>query len=141
MSGVRNGVQALMKKENSRCLYVHCFAHSLNLCIQDVVSKCSLISNCIVQLVQLIKFSPKRLTVFEQFKKDLSLSDNSVPHPSLRTLCPTCWTVRHSAIDAILINYKALISALEVIQQGHDEYAAKGRAYFHRWSPLTSFSV
>ena len=28
MSGVRNGVQALMKKESDLCLYVHCFAHS-----------------------------------------------------------------------------------------------------------------
>ena len=25
MSGVRNGVQALMKKESDVCLYVHCF--------------------------------------------------------------------------------------------------------------------
>ena len=52
MSGVRNGVQAIMKNENSSCLYcicpyVHCFAHSLNLCIQDVVRKVTLLSNCI----------------------------------------------------------------------------------------------
>ena len=47
MSGVRNGVQALMKKEVDSCLYVHCFAHSLNLCIQDVVRKCDLLGNCI----------------------------------------------------------------------------------------------
>ncbi len=39
MSGVRSGVQALMKKETDSCLYVHCFAHSLNSCIQDVVRK------------------------------------------------------------------------------------------------------
>ena len=64
MCGVRNGVQVLMKKEYSRCLYVHCFAHSLNVCIQSVVRKCSLISSCIEfiqQLVQLLKFTPKRL--------------------------------------------------------------------------------
>ena len=62
MSGVRNGVQALMKKESDLCLYVHCFAHSLNLCIQEVTRKCELLRNCmefILQLVQLIKFSPK----------------------------------------------------------------------------------
>ena len=129
MSGVRNGVQALMK-ENSSCLYVHCFAHSLNLCVQDVVRKSDLLSNCIefiLQLVQLIKFSPKRLTIFEQFRKNITLSDDSVPQPSLRPLCPTRWTVRHAAINSILINYEALKSALEVIQQGHDEYSAKGR--------------
>ena len=138
MSGVRNGVQALMKNENSSCLYVHCFTHSLNLCIQDVVRK---VTNCIefiLQLVQLINFSPKRLTVFEQFQKDLSLSDDSVPQPSLCPLCPTRWTVRHAAINSILVNYRALVSALEVVQQGHDEYAAKGRGLL---SQMESFDI
>jgi hypothetical protein len=36
MSGVHNGLQALMKKETNHCIYVHCFAHSLNLCVQEV---------------------------------------------------------------------------------------------------------
>ena len=31
MSDVRNGVQALVKKEAGQCLYAHRFAHSLNL--------------------------------------------------------------------------------------------------------------
>lgn len=31
MSGIRNGVQALIKQE-ARALYVHCLAHTLNLC-------------------------------------------------------------------------------------------------------------
>ncbi len=73
MSGVRSGVQALMKKETDSCLYVHCFAHSLNLCIQDVVRKSELLSNCIefiLQLVQLIKFSPKRLSLFQNSTTD-----------------------------------------------------------------------
>ena len=132
MSGVRNGVQALVKKEAKNCLYVHCFAHSLNLCIQEVTKKCDLLRNCmefIYQLVQLIRFSPKRLQLFESLRKNITISgsESDLPSPSLRTLCPTRWTVRHSAIDSILKNYKTLISALEVIQQGHDEYAAKGK--------------
>ncbi len=32
MSGVRNGVQALVKVEASQALYVHCLAHSINIC-------------------------------------------------------------------------------------------------------------
>ena len=130
MSGVRNGVQALMKKEAGDCLYVHCFAHSLNLCIQYVVRKCDLLGNCIefiLQLVQLIRFSPKRLSLFEGFRMQISLGDDTVVPSSLRPLCPTRWTVRHSAIDSVLKNYQALISALQIIQQGHDEYSAKAR--------------
>jgi len=43
MSGVRNGVQAIFKQQEPRALYVHCLAHSLNLCVQDVSKVCRLI--------------------------------------------------------------------------------------------------
>ena len=39
MSGIRNGVQALVKQEESKALYVHCLAHNLNLCLQDASKK------------------------------------------------------------------------------------------------------
>ena len=42
MSGIRNGVQALIKGEEARALYVHCLAHSLNLCVQEVTKSVSL---------------------------------------------------------------------------------------------------
>ena len=92
--------------------------------------KCDLLGNCIefiLQLVQLIRFSPKRLSLFEGFRMQISLGDDTVVPSSLRPLCPTRWTVRHSAIDSVLKNYQALISALQIIQQGHDEYSAKAR--------------
>ena len=142
MSGLQNGVQALMKKEAVHCLYVHCFAHSLNLCMQDVTKKCELLRNCmdfIFQLIKLIKFSAKRLNLFESVRKDISIADNeSVLSPSLRTLRPTRWTVRHSAIDSILKNYHALVSTLEIVEQGHDEYAAKGRGLL---TQMESFEI
>ena len=59
--------------------------------------------------------------------------------PSLRTLGPTRWTVRHSAIDGILKNYQlALMSTLDVVQQGCDEYAAKGKGLL---TPMESFDT
>jgi hypothetical protein len=76
MSGVRNGVQALIKQEEGRALYVHCLAHSVNLCVHDVTKKCVIVRNVmdfIYKLVQLIKFSPKRLHVFESLKRVLLL--------------------------------------------------------------------
>lgn len=131
MSGVRNGVQALFKRESETCLYVHCCAHSLNSCLQDVAQKCDLIRNCmdfISQLTQLIKLSPKKLNLFESVRKQVVINDSEATlSPSLRPLCPTRWTVRHSAIDSILKNYQSLKSTLEAVQLGHDEYAAKAR--------------
>lgn len=144
MSGKHNGVQALVKKEAHNCLYVHCFGHSLNLCVQEVSKKCDLIRNTlqfIAELVQLIKFSPKRSSLFNAVRQSISIVDNESPSasPSLRTLCPTRWTVRHSAIDSILKNYTALISTLQVVEEGHDEYAAKGKGLLIRMESFDLF--
>ena len=43
MSGYRSGVQALVKAEAPQALFVHCLAHSLNLCLKDVTNTCDLI--------------------------------------------------------------------------------------------------
>ena len=61
-----------MKKECDRALYVHCLAHSLNL---SVTKQCEIIRNAldlIFELVQLIKSSPKRLSLFDRMRKDIA---------------------------------------------------------------------
>lgn len=133
MSGVHNGLQALMKEKTNHCIRVHCFAHSFNLCVQEVARKCELLRNCIEfisQLVQLIKFSPKRLNLFESTRKEITFAsdgESQLSCPALSTLCPTRWTVRHSAIGSIIKNYQALMTALKVVEQGHDDHAAKAQ--------------
>ena len=74
--------------------------------------------------VQLIRFSPKRLSLFDSIRKDIAVNTGETT-TSLRMVCPTRWTVRHTSISSILNNYKVLLTALEQIQLGHDEYAAR----------------
>ena len=134
MSGVKNGVQALVKSESSRALYVHYLAHNLNLCLKDVTSACEMIRNVmdfIYNLVQLIQFSPKRLSLFESLRKNVALNSGETT-TSLRILCPTRWTVRHTSIDSIVKNYQILQAALAEIQLGHNEYAAKASGLLSR---------
>ena len=107
MSGVRNGVQAIFKHEEPQALYVHCLAHSLNLCVQDISNVCILIRNTMDfmhDLIQLIKFSPKRLTMFDTLRKDVALNSGE-SSPLLRVLCPTRWTVRNSEYIEELQNF------------------------------------
>ena len=127
MSGINRGIQALFKSEANKALYVHCLAHSLNLCLKDVTNTCEIIRdvmNFIYELAQLIKMSPKRLTLFDSLRKEVSINTGEFT-PQLRMLCPTRWTVRHGSIASILRNYSIIQSALEEIRQGHDDYAAK----------------
>ena len=128
MSGIQSGVQALVKKECDRALYVHCLAHSLNLSVQEVSRSIDLVRNLlnlIFELGKLIKFSPKRNTLFNTLSKQLAFNSGETVSMSLRTLCPTRWTVRHTAVESILCNYESLKATLEEVEKGHDEYAAK----------------
>ena len=82
--------------------------------------------NFIFELVKLIKFSPKRLTLFDSLRREVVVSDGEASTPSLRTLCPTRWTVRH-------------LTALEEIREGHDEYAAKGNGLLNQMDSFDFF--
>ncbi len=146
MGGVRNGIQALMEKEADNCLCPLLCTQLESMCPRydeevRITAKLHRVK-FIFQLVKLIKFSLKRLNLFEGVRKNITLSDGeSAMSPLLRTLCPTRWTVRHSAIDSILKNYQALMSMLEVVQQGHDEYAAKGKGLLMKMESLIPSSA
>lgn len=104
MSGTRNGVQALFKRESPHTLYVHCLAHCLNLCVKEVTRTCDIMRDTmsfVFELTQLIKMSPKRLSLFDSLRKEITLNTGEIT-PNLRMLCPTRWTVRHASIGSIL---------------------------------------
>ena len=61
MQGKRKGLATLIKKEVPAALPVHCLAHSLNLCLQDVARQVELLRDAIDvvrEIVGLIKYSP-----------------------------------------------------------------------------------
>lgn len=89
MSGINNGVQALFKAEAKQALYVHCLAHSLNLCLKDMTNTCEVIRdvlNFTYELTQLIKMSPKRLILFDSLRREVIINTGEFT-PDLRTLC------------------------------------------------------
>ena len=76
MSGHLRGVASRFKKEEPAALYVHCFAHSLNLCLQDASRSCTSVHDSlelVMEIVKLIKFSPKRTTLFNTIKSQYVL--------------------------------------------------------------------
>ena len=96
MSGIRHRVEALGKVR--KALYVHYLVHSLNLCLQDITRKCTIIRDTlqtIKELVQLIKFSSKRFSLFETLKKDLVVSGGEAVTSNLRTLCLMSMQLNH----------------------------------------------
>ena len=64
-----------VKREQPAALHVHCLAHCLNLCLQDAGRICSHVRDTlelIVELVKLIKYSPKRSSLFQSLKSGIT---------------------------------------------------------------------
>ena len=63
------------------------------------------------EIAQLINFSPKRSHLFNE---KLAQEEHGV---SLKPLCPTRWTARTVAIEAILKDYSVLMDTLEEVSE------------------------
>ena len=121
MSGHLHGVAAQLQKEVPSALFVHCLAHCTNLCLQSVGRECVPVRDAldlVMCVSQLIRYSPKRMTLFQALQSQLAHGS-----ASLKPLCPTRWTVRTGAIQSVLCNYSILCEALEQINaETRDEY-------------------
>ena len=67
MQGKISGVAARFLSENPAAILVHCFSHSLNLCLQGIGKHVACIRDAIEivkEVGKLILYSPKRLLLF-----------------------------------------------------------------------------
>ncbi len=138
MSGHISGVAARLQKDEPTAIYVHCFGHSLNLCLQTLAKHVLPIREALELAKELgifIDLSPKRSHMFEALKQQLTPEA-----PSIRMLCPTRWTVRARALEAILKIYKALLECMDEIQaSGRDGYALKAVGYLQSLENFSTF--
>lgn len=124
MQGKRKGLATIIKKDAPAALSVHCLAHSLNLCLQDVGRQNQLLRDgmdIVREIVKLINYSPKRKHLFSE-----KLLQADGPKCGIKPLCPTRWTVRTEAIDAVVKQYSVIMETMEDIHRTtHDEYGLK----------------
>ena len=84
---------------------MHCFAHCLNLCLQEAGRKLVLLRDAIdtvQEIAKLIIFSPKRSNLLNEKLVQREAGHTEV---SIRLLCPTRWAARSDAINAALKDY------------------------------------
>ena len=115
MAGNISGVSTRITAEEPKALYVHCLAHSLNLCLQDCSRNCDCVKNALSlasDLARLIRASPKRLALFKNLKAQMNLQTTGI-----KPLCPTRWTVRTGALDAIIKNYEVIYMELDIVSK------------------------
>lgn len=87
MRGVRSGLKTLMLQQNPRAHYIHCYAHSLQLGVQDSVKQSKLMADVLdlcSEIARLIRKSPKRSAELKSLKEQIH-----EPAIGIRQLCPT----------------------------------------------------
>ena len=62
------------------------------------------------EIVGLIKYSPKRTHLFNE-----KLLQSDGPKCRIKSLCPTRWTVRTEAMDAVIKQYSVLMETMEEV--------------------------
>ena len=125
MAGARAGVATKVQEIELRAVFTHCYGHALNLGISDAIKKSPAMKDCLdtcIELVKLIKFSPKREALLRKLKEE---ADNNAIN--IRTLCPTRWTVRAESLGSILANYDSIQELWETALHETSDTETKAR--------------
>jgi len=118
MSGKFNGVEAHILEKYPLAFYIHCTSHSLNLAVSNVCSVKSVRNTMgIIQKICVIFRTPKRQHVLEKTIDKVLPSTNK---KRLKMMYPTRWVEHHDAILVFFELYKAILAALDEINEWED---------------------
>ena len=115
MAGKYRGAAAVIQSTCPKAVYVHCAAHSLNLC---VVAACNIqmVKNMMGTMVELSFFSNSPKCQLELEKHINSIEGATAK--KLVSLYKIRWVACIDALDVFFDLYPAIIKTLEVIREG-----------------------
>ena len=123
--GVKSGVQVRMRETYGNAVYIHCWAHKLNLVLVDVCA------DTVPEFFSILKslynfFSGSKLRHSHFITKQKALHPTDRTH-KLQSLSNTRWSSRFLVITAIRKSLDALLNTLHEIGQGSGEEAAMAK--------------
>ena len=129
MSGVKSGVQVRMREKYEKAVYVHCWAHRLNLVLVDACSHTPHVLDFFSTLQSLYAFfSGSTLRHSKYLDKQKELHPDDRTH-KLQSLSDTRWNCRFHAINAVLKSLDSLVEVLDELAQGGDDDAVKTQGF------------
>eukprot|EP00118_Oscarella_pearsei_P022653 m.264587 g.264587 ORF g.264587 m.264587 type:complete len:259 (+) comp40472_c3_seq1:545-1321(+) len=123
MSGRFNGVQARIKREQPLAIYVHCYAHCLNLAIVAATKQNRIACNAfgiMEKLYAFVKSSPARMQMFSQVQKEQDDEDTRLGTTAgsssdgaatlrLKQLSDTRWACRSESLKVVQSKYSCIV--------------------------------
>ena len=110
MSGIKNGLNKKIREKVKKALYIHCYAHQLNLALMHSCTGMKHARNCLDTLNSLHSFiegSAKRHSLFQ-------LIQDKIYATVLKHLSDTRWGSRSSTLDAMKDSYSSVMKFLRV---------------------------
>ncbi|VDI66017.1 Hypothetical predicted protein [Mytilus galloprovincialis] len=125
MTGKKNGVAALLRKEHPGIINIHCICHKLALACADTKTELKDIDLVQLTLIQLWKYfqnSPKRTAVYlklQEGTKYLKLNESSrkMVAKRLKKACTTRWLSFDLSVQAVFDDYAAVLQTLSQLSE------------------------
>lgn len=148
MSGEITGLQTRIRELEARAYYTHCAGHNLSLVAQDAMKLISEIADFLSEMRELITFvraSAKRITIFKDIKIQLQ-DDETVEENvgSLKSFCPTRWTLRVISLKSVKNNYPVLLEFCEKVGLENSDAGIKARGllkYLQKFETLILLEI
>ena len=132
MSGTCTGVQKRVREFAPNAVYIHCYAHVLNLVLVDSVKSVLSASEFFILLEALYVFvsTSKVHVIFKE--KQLLIHPGKQP-VELQQLSDTRWVCRYAAVNAICCSYDSLLLTIEEVAKSSDaRKAIEARGLLHQ---------
>lgn len=121
MSGAYTAVQERIRSKGLHALYVHCFAHCLNLCLIQSLQNIPFIVNFFNTEQEIYKFLMNGQIRYELFIK--AQKDHNLPVLHLERLVDTRWAYWYSSFSKINSRYTKIIEVLSILCKEGDQTA------------------
>jgi hypothetical protein len=116
MAGSVSGVQTRFLQINPVALFVHCYAHKLNLGLNDACGSIKEVSDVLLDIQNVSVFierSAKRHALFQH----IQAADQKI---TLKKLCETRWASRYQSLKAIVKTHTSIFTFLEIADDDND---------------------
>ena len=129
MSSELNGVQAKIKEDVPKAMFLHCYAHKLNLVLLHS-------AKCMPECKAFFKTLEGLSAFFSKSTKRTYLLDNNVVKRRLPRTSPTRWSSNSRLLQTVSMYYSDLLVVFGVIGDAEDKWvndSVMKAAEFERW--------